>query len=166
METTEQETAGGSDWGRGCWEMAGAVMYRRATQSAQIALGCAIGRSMSRSRVVGQSWCQVWLWLAHVRLPLQCRRQLPGIVGRGTARGRLRSSHQSPSQMRSCHHCPASQEGLCDPALQWLKGRVPHLQAHPLIAASLRRLLEGSSLCPKKTWVPLPHLLNRVCKAL
>lgn len=41
METTEQETAGRSDWERGCWEMAGAVMYRRDTQSAQIALGCA-----------------------------------------------------------------------------------------------------------------------------
>lgn len=40
METTEQETAGRSDWGRGCWEMAGVVMYRRATQGAQIALGC------------------------------------------------------------------------------------------------------------------------------
>ena len=25
---------------------------------------------------------------------------------------------------------------------------------------------KDSSLCPKKTWVPLPHLLNRVCKAL
>lgn len=40
MEATEQETAGRSDWGRGCWEMAGVVMYRRATQSAQLALGC------------------------------------------------------------------------------------------------------------------------------
>lgn len=42
METTEQETTGRSDWGRrGCWEMAGVVMCRRATQGAQITLGCA-----------------------------------------------------------------------------------------------------------------------------